>query len=85
MLVSVTPSGSCSAQSRQLPVDSSANSAANSATGVKRQSSSRPCGTGKSATAYDWVRSARDWSGTIVAAEWVWAPAVGSVGPFRPG
>ncbi len=32
--------------------------------GVKRQSSSRPVGSGKSATSNEVVRSARDWSGT---------------------
>ena len=60
---SVTPSGSVSLQSRCAPVASSRNSAPSRSTGVNRHSSSRPVGCGKSATAYDVVRSARDWFG----------------------
>ena len=62
---------------------SSWNSAASRSTGVKRHSSSRPVGSGKSATAYDVVRSARDWSGTKAAALSVWAPGVGRWGVSR--
>ena len=42
-------------------------------TGVKRQSSSRPLGIGKSATSYEVLRSARDWSGTKAPTGSVWA------------
>src|SRR6478736_9135932 len=80
---SVTPSGSVSLHSRQAPVASSRNSTPSRSTGVNRHSSSRPVGCGKSATAYDVVRSARDWFGTIVAALSVCAPAVGRCGVSR--
>ena len=71
MVESVTPCGRVSSRAREAPVSSSRKKSVSRSTGVKRQSSSRPWGTGKSRTAYDWVRSARDWSGTMVAAECV--------------
>src|SRR6478609_37476 len=79
----VTPSGSSCVRSRWPEVASSWKSAPNRSTGVNRHSSSRPEGCGKSATAYDVVRSARDWFGTIVAALSVCAPAVGRCGVSR--
>ncbi len=76
----VTPSGSRWSSASEAPVASSRKKTPSRSTGVKRQSSSRPCGTGKSATSKDVVRSARDWSGTIVAALSVCAPVGGALG-----
>jgi len=56
------------------PSVSAANSGARRATGAKRHSSSRPFGTGKSATSNDVGREARDASGAGPT-PWVWLPS----------
>ncbi len=61
---SVTPSGSDSLHSQARTGGARRGTAPRRrSTGVNRQSSSRPVGTGKSATSYDVGRSARDWFG----------------------
>ena len=68
---SVTPSGRSSPTPGTRRWRASRSRAPRRSTGVNRHSSSRPVGSGKSATAYDVVRSARDWLGTSVVASCV--------------